>query len=71
LWQVMFISFACGMIVSLGLSIVKILQLKNQIWKSRKSSVRLQEELNQMRSASLQDDVDIDLGGLSEKTEDL
>ena len=63
LWQVMFISFACGMIVSLGLSIVKIFQLKGEIRRTRKGSEKLREELNHLRNVTIQDDdVDLDLG---------
>ncbi|MBN1349405.1 LapA family protein [candidate division KSB1 bacterium] len=70
LWQVMFISFACGMIVSLGLSIVKIFQLKNEIRKSRKSKEKLAGELDHLRSVSIQDDVDIDLSSSAGAKED-
>jgi len=71
LWQVMFISFACGMIVWLAVSIMKIMQLRNEIRKMRKNNMKLQEELDHLRSVSIEENVDIELGPSTEKNDDL
>lgn len=69
-WQVMFISFACGMIVWLGVSIIRIIQLKNEIRGLKKENTKLRDELDHLRNVTIEEDVDIDMNPPLDKNED-
>jgi len=60
LWLVMFFSFAAGVLVWVIGSIYKILQMKNELRKLRKENQKVMNELEQLRSVSIEEETKFD-----------
>jgi len=56
LYLVVYLAFAFGMVVWLFASIIRVLQLKNELRRARKESRDLREELNRLRSLALEEE---------------
>lgn len=60
LWLLMFFSFATGVVASLTVAIFKLAQFKGNGRKMRKENLKLTQELTELRSTAIENDIKIE-----------